>query len=221
MSYGDRIFIGAMLVMLAVISMALIWMSVDQRQRIEALEEAQAVVLAAQADATANAHYAEQERERHVASGAPKAGPAEPPRQAEMDAPAPQALGHGDSEAALSPLPTEPRFTAAREPFWVPSEAILLHVYRCESPGAGLYDEERDLLQVDPQIVHEAWIRDGGLRAALARFCELVELGSQAWGSGRQDVVEALERDRVAAVAELWLFYSPAAYAAFVEAQER
>lgn len=126
--------------------------------------------------------------------------------------------GLSDTEGGGASVSDAP-FTAARELFWVPSEEILLHVYRCESQAAGLYDEATDTLSVDPQIVHEAWVRDGGLRAALARFCELVEIGSQAWGVGRQDVVDALERDRVAAVAELWRYYSPAAYAAYTEAQ--
>ena len=135
------------------------------------------------------------------------AGPAEPPR-IEMEAPDPQAHGHDVPSAALSPLPSTPQFTAARERFWVPSEAILLHFYRVNSAEAGLYDEERDLLSVDPQIVREAWLRDDGLRA---------ELVSQAAAIGRTDVVELLERDRAASIAELWRYYSPAAYAEFLE----
>lgn len=144
------------------------------------------------------------------------AGPAEPPR-IEMEAPDPQAHGHDVPSAALSPLPSTPQFTAARERFWVPSEAILLHFYRVNSAEAGLYDEERDLLSVDPQIVREAWLRDDGLRAALALACELAELVSQAAAIGRTDVVELLERDRAASIAELWRYYSPAAYAEFLE----
>lgn len=127
----------------------------------------------------------------------------------------------GASEFHRGPSSEDPlslSFTAAKELFWVPSEEILLHVYRESSAEAGLYDEERDLVRVDPQIVHEAWIRDGGLRASLARVCELVELGWGAWSAGREDVVEALERDRVAAVGEIWRYYSPAAYSAYLRA---
>jgi hypothetical protein len=106
------------------------------------------------------------------------------------------------------------------EIFWVPSETILLHLYRVNSEAAGLYDESTDTLSVDPKIVHEAWVRDEGLRAALARACELADLVSQSASIGRTDVVEILEPDRVASIAELWRYYSPAAYAAYTEAND-
>lgn len=121
--------------------------------------------------------------------------------------------------AGAGPTPEDPlSLSSTQRLFWLPSKETLLHVYRSEAARAGLYDEERDLLLVDPLVVDLVWSEDKGLRAALSRACEVIHLGWEAWAEGRTDVVDALERDRVEAVAELWRYYSPAAYSAYSRA---
>jgi hypothetical protein len=104
-----------------------------------------------------------------------------------------------------------------------PTRDALTIVYERSAEEAGLsrvVEKEKSVViepLIDPLVVEQLWRDDDGIRAALVRYLDALTKCYDAWDLSDQEIQRALEEDRIAKLAELWRFYSPTAYATFVE----